>query len=62
MEQYGQAALAGWRKPVAERLAPPLENNTPLDGDQARALIGATFFVLSVVYVVSTIRRVLAEA
>ena len=47
---------------MAERLAPPLESNTPLSGDQARALIGATFFVLSVIYVVGTIRRVLAEA
>jgi hypothetical protein len=62
IEQYGQSALVGWRKPVAERVAPALEKNTPLDGDQARALIGATFFVLSVIYVVGTIRRVLSEA
>ncbi len=57
-EELGQSALVGWRKPVAEKLAQPLESKTPLTGDQARALLGVTFFVLSVIYVAGTIKRV----
>ena len=58
LEELGQSALVGWRKPVAEKLARPLESKTPLSGDQARALLGVGFFVLSVVYVAGTIKRV----
>ncbi len=61
LEELGQSALVGWRKPVAEKLAQPLESNTPLSAGQARALLGAAFFALSVVYVVGTVKRVLAE-
>jgi hypothetical protein len=57
----GKAGLAGWRSVVAERTAGPVTSNTPLDEDQWRALVGAAFFVASVFYVVSTVRRALAE-
>jgi len=60
-EELGQSALVGWRKPVAEKLAQPLESKTSLSGDQARALLGVAFFALSVVYVVGTVKRVLAD-
>ncbi len=53
--------MVGWRKPVAEKLAQPLESKTSLSGDQARALLGVAFFALSVVYVVGTVKRVLAD-
>ena len=62
MKELGQSALVGWRKPVGEKLAGPLESKTSLSGDQARALVGVAFFVLSVVYVVGTVKRVLADA
>jgi hypothetical protein len=62
LHELGHSALVGWRKPVAEKLSQPLESKTPLDGDQARALIGAVFFVLSVVYVVGTVKRVLDQS
>jgi hypothetical protein len=58
----GQAGLSGWRNAVADRTAGPVAGNTPLDEDQWRALVGAAFFVASVFYVVSTVRRVLAES
>jgi hypothetical protein len=58
----GKAGLSGWRKTVADRTAGPVTGNTPLDEDQWHALVGAAFFVASVFYVVSTVRKVLAEA
>jgi hypothetical protein len=61
-QDVGKAGLAGWRGVVAERTAGPVTANTPLDEDQWRALVGAAFFAASVFYVVSTVRKVLAEA
>jgi len=61
-EELGKSALVGWRKPVAEKLAQPLESKTSLSGDQARAFFGVAFFVLSVVYVVGTVKRVLGNS
>ena len=62
LQELGQSALVGWRKPVGDRLARPLEEKTSLSGDQARALVGGVFFVLSVVYVAGTIKRVMQES
>jgi len=61
LEDVGQTALVGWRTKVADALAGPLEEKTPLSEDQVRALLGALFFALSVYYVVGTVRRALAE-
>jgi hypothetical protein len=58
----GQAGLQGWRAKVADGIAPPVANRTGLDEDQVRALIGATFFVLAVVYVANTLRRLAQQA
>ena len=58
-KNVGKAGLAGWRETVAEKAAPPVAARTPADEDTIRAAIGALFFVLSVVYVVGTIKRVL---
>ena len=57
VEDLGQTALVGWREKVADAAAGPLEDRTPLSGDQARALIGAVFFLLSAYYVIGTIAR-----
>ena len=54
--QVGQAGLQGWRGKVAEAIDEPLSRRTPLDEEQVRALVGAVFFVLSVLYVVKTLR------
>jgi len=54
--RVGQAGLQGWREKVADGLAEPLSDRTPLDEDQVRALIGSIFFILSVMYVVKTLR------
>jgi hypothetical protein len=57
----GQAGLQGWRKALADKTTGPVTEHTPLDEDAWRALLGATFFALSVLYVVNTVKAVLAE-
>jgi hypothetical protein len=44
---------------VADKAAPHVAARTPIDEDSVRAAIGAFFFVLSVIYVIGTIKRVL---
>jgi hypothetical protein len=61
-EQLGHAGLAGWRKTVADRVAPPAASRSPLSEEQIRAAIGALFFVLSVVYVGGTVARAVKAA
>ena len=58
----GQAALASWRGAVADRIAPPAADRTPLSEDQVRAAIGATFFALATFYVVSTAVKMIRTA
>jgi hypothetical protein len=59
--KVGQAGLSGWREKVADGVAAPFEDHTPAEPDQVRAVVGALFFVLSVVYVVSTLRDIIRE-
>ena len=61
-QTLGQAGLAGWRKTVADKVAPPAANRTPASEDQLRAVIGAAFFLLSVLYVAGTIARMIKAA
>jgi hypothetical protein len=58
-KEVGKAGLAGWRETVADKAAPPVAAKAPVDEDTVRAAIGALFFVLSVIYVVGTVKRVL---
>ena len=53
--EIGQTGLQGWREKVADGISEPLAKRAPLDEDQVRAVIGAAFFVLSVVYIGKTI-------
>ncbi len=53
--RIGTAGLQGWRAKVGDALAGPVAQRTPLGVDQARAAIGALFFVLAVSYVVKTV-------
>ena len=59
--RLGQTGLIGWRKKLVDRVAEPVAQRSPLTADQARALFGAVFFVLSVRYVVMTIRNAAKE-
>jgi hypothetical protein len=61
-EQFGHAALVGWRKIVADATAPRLASAGPLSEDQTRALIGGVLFAASFFYVVSTIVRIVRTA
>lgn len=60
--QLGQTGLQGWREKVADGVSEPLAKRAPLDEDQVRAVIGAAFFVLSVIYVVKTISEATRRA
>jgi hypothetical protein len=60
--QLGQAGLQGWREKVADGIAEPVAQRAPMDADQVRALLGAVFFVLSVLYVVKTVAAATREA
>ena len=53
--QIGTAGLQGWRRKVGDAVAEPVAQRTPLGGEQVRALVGALFFALSVMYVVKTV-------
>ena len=61
-EQFGQAGLTGWRETVADRVASPVAGKTPASEDQVRAIVGATFFLLSLYYVATTIARMAKAA
>jgi hypothetical protein len=60
--QLGQAGLQGWREKVADGIAEPVAQRAPLDADQVRALVGAAFFVLAVLYIVKTVAAATREA
>jgi hypothetical protein len=53
--QLGTAGLQGWRRKVGDAVAGPLAQRTPLATEQIKALVGALFFALSVMYVVKTL-------
>ena len=56
-EQLGHAGLVGWRKALADRVAPAAAKHGPIDEDQVRAIVGTVFFALSVYYVGATLVR-----
>ena len=53
----GKSAATGWRSKVADAVAKPVSNVAPVEPDQVRAAIGATFFLLSLYYVIQSSRR-----
>ena len=54
INDIGKSGLKGWRAKVGEGLAGPVSKRTPLDEDHVRAAVGALFFVLALVYVLTT--------
>ncbi len=61
-QDLGHAGLVGWRKAIAERVAPATASHAPLSETQVRGAIGAAFFLLSAYYVASTVARMLKTA
>ena len=53
----GKSAATGWRARVADAVANPVSRLAPVERDQVRAAVGATFFLLSLYYVIQTSRR-----
>jgi hypothetical protein len=53
----GKAGLAGWRAKVGDTIAVPVAKRSRFNDDQVRAVIGAVFFLLSVLYVLGTVKR-----
>ena len=60
--EIGQTGLQGWREKVANGISQPVADRAPLDEDQVRAVVGAAFFVLAVIYVVKTISAATRQA
>jgi hypothetical protein len=58
---FGKAGLQGWRAKLADAVAEPVAKRSALGDDQVRAAIGAAFFVLSVVYVIGTVKRLISR-
>jgi len=61
-EHFGHAALTGWRKLVADLVAPRAASRAPLSEDQVRAVVGTILFAASFYYVVGTIVRLVRTA
>ncbi len=59
---FGKAGLQGWRLKLADSVAQPVAQRSPLNEDQVRAAVGAVFFVLSLVYVIGTLKRLRARS
>jgi hypothetical protein len=58
-QSIAQAGLVGWRKAIADRVAPPAARRSAASEDQVRAVIGAAFFLLALYYVANTIARMI---
>jgi hypothetical protein len=58
-ENIAQAGLVGWRKAIADNVAPRAATRAPVSEERLRAAIGAAFFLLSLYYVASTIARMI---
>jgi hypothetical protein len=53
--RMGQQALTGWRRKVGQPLAAAISRRTRFTSDEAQAVIGAAFFLISAWYVGKTI-------
>jgi hypothetical protein len=58
-QSIAQAGLVGWRKAIADRVAPPAARRSTASEEQVRAVIGAAFFLLALYYVANTIARMI---
>jgi hypothetical protein len=58
----GMAGLRGWRSSVANAAAGPVAKRSPFSEDQVRAVVGAVFLLLSVLYVVGAVREIVRRS
>lgn len=60
-KNVGLAGLRGWRGSVADAVASPVAKRSSFREDQVRALVGAIFLLLSLMYVVRTLSDVVRD-
>ncbi len=56
----GLAGLRGWRGSVANAVASPVAKRSSLGEDQIRAVVGAIFLLLSLMYVMGVLKDLLS--
>ncbi|MGA9277012.1 hypothetical protein [Ilumatobacter sp.] len=60
-QSVGLAGLRGWRSSVADAVASPVADRSPLRRDQIRASVGAIFLLMSIIYVFGAVRDLLRD-
>ena len=60
--ELGQTGLQGWREKVADGISRPVAKRAPVEEDQVRAVVGAAFFVLALLYIAKTISAATRQA
>ena len=60
-KNVGLAGLRGWRGSVADAVATPVAKRSSFREEQVRAVVGAIFLLLSLVYVFRTLRDVVRD-
>lgn len=59
----GQAGLQGWRRKVADAVATPVaKRSSKASEDDVRAVIGALFLILTIMYAVQAMRDFVADS
>jgi hypothetical protein len=58
-KNVGLAGLRGWRGSVANAVAAPVAKRSSFGEDQIRAVIGAVFLLLSLMYVAGALKDML---
>ncbi len=57
----GRAGLQGWRRKLADVVAPRVSSHTPAREEHVQALVGAAFFLLAVMYIIKTVRTAVTQ-
>jgi hypothetical protein len=60
-KNVGLAGLRGWRGSVANAVAAPVAKRSSFGEDQIRAVIGAVFLLLSLMYVAGALKDMLRD-
>ncbi len=60
-KNVGLAGLRGWRGSVADAVASPIAKRSSFGEDQVRAVVGAVFLLLSLMYVLRALKDVVRD-
>lgn len=60
-KNVGLAGLRGWRGSVADAVASPIAKRSSFGEDQVRAVVGAVFLLLSLMYVLRAFKDVVRD-